>query len=111
MSPSESKNNGIWPELAPDDIGEVPSPAVTVVPARHNRPHEADEAYPAIAQLNDRWRVINCRDDLQWILQKFEGKRWRGNSYHRDRAVLIERIASRCGDVDASALEVVLALP
>lgn len=47
---------------------------------------ESDPNYGAvIAQLNDRWRVIVCRDGIQWILQKSKksgaGARWQGRSY------------------------------
>jgi hypothetical protein len=31
---------------------------------------ESDDSYPgAIAVLNSGWRVIECRHDIQWILQ------------------------------------------
>jgi hypothetical protein len=85
-------------------IGETSSAAVNAVPARVS---ERDDAYPAIAQLSAQWRVIRCRDDMQWILQKRQGGLWRGNSYHRDQDVLLERIVSRCGEVDAAALDVI----
>lgn len=49
---------------------------------------EEDDAYPhVVACLDDRWRVIACRNDIQWILQRRSLKagetRWRGERYHR----------------------------
>ena len=97
------------PDPYPRNV-EAPSAALIAVPARQSR-REKDEAYPYIAQLNARWRVISCRDDLQWILQRLDGDQWRGNSFHRDRDVLLQRIAERCGEVDAAALDLIRALP
>src|SRR5262245_31588284 len=84
-------------QVAPSpDYSETPSAALVAVPARRLG-LETDESYPAVARLNDRWRVINCRDDLQWILQKRNGDQWHSNSYHVTRTGLLERIVSRCG--------------
>ena len=55
-------------------------PVLAPVPVRQER----SDDYPCIAQLNDRWRVIRCADDMQWILQRRKGVLWFGNSYHRD---------------------------
>ena len=54
-------------------------PILAPVPARQER----SDDYPCIARLNDRWRVIRCADDVQWILQRRKGVLWFGNSYHR----------------------------
>ena len=89
---------------------EVPFAAVRTVSTRL-RPREKDDAYPIVARLNERWRVIRCADDIQWILQKHSGGEWRGNSFHRTREVLLQRIAERCGEVNAVALDLIRALP
>jgi hypothetical protein len=58
----------------------------------------ADDYHKVIAQLSDRWRVIECADGIQWILQhrgspeKPRRDDWRGRSYCRDREAL-----RRCG--------------
>jgi hypothetical protein len=52
---------------------------------------EEDDAYPCLVRVSDTRRVIICREGIQWILQSFNGKRWRNVSYHRDRDALIER--------------------
>ena len=52
-----------------------------------------------ILSLNDRWRIILCRQGLQWILQRREnlhGGAWRGFRYFRTRTALIEE----CGRLD-----------
>jgi hypothetical protein len=58
----------------------------------------ADDYHKVVAQLNARWRVIECADGVQWILQHrtaSESKptsHWKSRSYCRDREAL-----RRCG--------------
>jgi hypothetical protein len=47
-------------------------------------------------------RIVDCRDDIQWIVQRLTGGRWRNKSFHRTRASLIQRYGP---------LEMILALP
>jgi hypothetical protein len=52
---------------------------------------ERDDAYPCIVRSGDL-RVIECRDAIQWILQRCrKGGTWRDLGYFRNRDVLIER--------------------
>lgn len=87
-------------EQAYGEAPEAPSPAARPVPASRG-PEEADN-YPAVvARLNDRWRVIECRDRMQWILQMRKGQRdgqsvWRGRRFHRDREALVASISGLC---------------
>ena len=90
---------------------KVPFAAVDPILAPVRARQERSDDYPCIARLNDRWRVIHCADDVQWILQRRKGVLWFGNSFHRTREVLLQRIAERCGEVDAAALDLVRALP
>ena len=67
---------------------------------------ESDDNYEAvIAILTDRWRVIECRDRIQWILQyrasaeTYSTAHWVGRSYCRSRDALIRCCISRCGTV------------
>ena len=76
-----------------------------VLPESH--PH-----YPHI-QLGPRWRVIECRDGIQWILQgrnqaeTVAGSDWRGRSYCRTRAALIRCCEALCGPLpNLSQIEV-----
>jgi hypothetical protein len=51
---------------------------------------ESSDLYPCI-RLNPRWRVISCRDGVQWILQARDRAEtvarddWRGRSYCRPK--------------------------
>ena len=65
------------------------------------RPRLSEEAddYPYIVvQLDDRWRIIECRNDIQWILQKLVGGRWRGQRYCRTLAGLKSSLTALCVD-------------
>jgi len=46
---------------------------------------ERDDAYiGAIVQFAPRWRLVLCKDQMQWIIQKKESSRrgdWRGKQY------------------------------
>jgi hypothetical protein len=75
---------------------------------------ERDDGYKGVvAQLTTRWRVIVCRDGIQWILQRKEsshGGPWRGVSYNTNRDGLLRA----CGSLEAlpsSGLEALEALP
>lgn len=78
---------------------------------------ERDDAYPAVVvNLNDRWRVIACRQEPQWILQKCKaesghGRAWRGVRYFKTRKVLIEACARPCGEVDPAVQAILQELP
>jgi hypothetical protein len=75
---------------------------------------ERDDGYKGVvAQLAPRWRVIICKDGIQWIIQQKEsshGGPWRGVSYHTNRDGLLRA----CGSLEAAscgALEALAALP
>ena len=61
---------------------------------------ESDDNYhDVIAQLAPRWRVIVCKDYLQWIIQKRTAEPlhrgvWRSQSYVTSRNSLIRLCAS-----------------
>jgi hypothetical protein len=83
------------------------------MPVKRNPMNESYDDYPRIvARLNDRWRVIECRDRVQWILQKHTGEdRWTGRSYCRTsealrRCCLEERI-----EIDPAVLASLFELP
>ena len=52
---------------------------------------EADENYKGIIAREGGLRIVNCPDDLQWIVQCFKGGQWRNKSFHRSRQSLIRR--------------------
>ena len=58
-----------------------------------------DEYREVIVQLTPRWRVIVCKDYLQWIIQKRTAEPlhqgvWRGHSYVTSRSSLIRLSAN-----------------
>jgi hypothetical protein len=81
-----------------------------------HRLSEAHADYPAI-RLNARWRVIACRDGIQWIIQyrnraeTVARSDWRGRSYCRTRDTLIRCCDAYCGEIDPIAAAILAALP
>ena len=61
---------------------------------------ERDDGFSQVViELAPRWRVIVCKDHLQWIIQKRSAKLlhrglWRGHSYVTNRSSLIRLSAS-----------------
>ena len=78
---------------------------------------ETDDNYFAVlTPLAPRWRVILCRDGMQYILQRQFGKRlheavWRGETYHTTRRSLIRACAKRDLLSDATAQAAIGRLP
>ena len=68
-----------------------------------------------VCHLADRWRVVTCKDNWQWIIQRRKagdaGRNWRAVSYHRTQNALIRRCASLCGQMDPCAMAALAALP
>ena len=84
-------------------IPEAPAPSV-------------DDGATIVATLNDRWRVIICPDDIQWVLQRRAGERggrarWASDSYFRTREALIAFCHARAGAVTPAASETLVSLP
>lgn len=79
---------------------------------------ESDENYRAVVVvLNDRWRVIACRDGMQWILQyraSSETARrveWKGRSYCQTKKALLRDTRYHAGEVSPAAMTILEALP
>ncbi|RWM83779.1 MAG: hypothetical protein EOR81_02255 [Mesorhizobium sp.] len=45
-----------------------------------------------IVTLNDTTRIINCPNNIQWIVQTLSGRRWRSCSFWRRRDALITHL-------------------
>lgn len=78
---------------------------------------ERDDNYQSvIVRLDPRWRIIECRDAIQWIIQKRSSEPlnpgyWLGASYVTDRNKLIE-LSAALGLLSEPSLRAVLeALP
>lgn len=73
---------------------------------------QRDEDYSGvIAVLNDKWRVVRCRDGLNWIIQKASPSEWKSVKFHHNREHLIRRVRSLCGPVSDAAMAKLAALP
>jgi hypothetical protein len=79
---------------SPEEVIEAP---ITVYSCR-----ETDESYEGVIAREGDLRIVNCPDDLQWIVQRFSGGQWRNKSFHRTRRSLVQRYG---------ALEMFRALP
>jgi len=57
-------------------------------------------------------RVIDCKDQIQWIVQRLRGDQWHGLSFCRTREALIRDAKRRLGeDIPGVALKALLSLP
>ena len=84
--------------------------------ATPNHRETASDYSAVVTVLNTNWRVIRCRDDIQWILQRRDGSRagrgrWTGSSYHTDREALIAFCRTRAGRGAAAGMAILAALP
>lgn len=78
--------------------------------------HETANSYErVVARLCDDWRVIVCKDNIQWILQRRKKggaeRPWRAVSYCCTREALIRLCATSCGQIDPDAAAALAALP
>ena len=84
--------------------------------ADNRKPRESDDDYPSVAR-SGRWRVIRCRDDIQWILQRDRRKgcpgrdlaTWRGVAYVANDRFLASVISRPSLGVPDDTLSVLLA--
>jgi hypothetical protein len=53
-----------------------------------------------VIELGNGWRV--AYDPLQWMLQRYQGGRWRDRSFCCTRAGLLRCISEHCGEVDVT---------
>jgi hypothetical protein len=78
-------------------------------------PRPAHPSNRLVAQLNERWRVVD--DPLQWILQRKKGNPrkknsgWRDRSFCRTRDALLRCVREHCGEIDDNSLAKLKSLP
>ena len=75
-----------------------------------------DDFHGVVARLSATRRVIQCRDDLHWIIQNRVSQghataRWTGLSYCRTREALLRLCRTSSALVDPSALAALESLP
>jgi hypothetical protein len=82
---------------------EVLERAVPCLPAARNG--EESDSYPnVVARLGHDWRIIVCRDGIQWIVQRCAGTRhgrarWEARCYCRTREGLLRRCRGFLGEL------------
>ena len=82
-----------------------------------HRTGEESDSYPnVVARLGDDWRVIVCRDGIQWIVQRRAGKRhggarWEARSYCRSRNGLFRACRDFLGEYAHAAMAALTFLP
>lgn len=69
---------------------------------------KSDTYYRLVIQLNTTWRIILCKNGIQWILQKRKGSyngkpAWRGRSYCRSKAGLCRTVRKHVPKVSPEA--------
>jgi hypothetical protein len=78
--------------------------------------HETSDDYTGIvARLCPRHRVVNCKDAIQWVLQRRDAQRagrprWTGIGYFRTRDALIAVSRTVCERIDPNAMAILAAL-
>lgn len=82
-----------------------------------SRIETADDYSGFVTQLNPDCRVVECRDRVQWILQRRGSPKkprrddWRGRSYCRTSEALIRCAREYVGAIDDAAAAILAALP
>jgi hypothetical protein len=76
--------------------------APIAAPITVNSRRETDESYEGVISREGDLQSVNCPDDIQWIIQRFNRGQWRNKSFHRSRQSLINRYGQ---------LEIILSLP
>ena len=101
--PHEQRSDG----TLSDDL-ERGNAALTALQRSGLRLKESEDTYPHVVVQDGKHRIIECRDRIQWILQRREGeRRWTSISYCRWRVTLLRL----CKHWSEDALAVIRALP
>ena len=90
------------------------APTITRESARHHE--SADDYHGIVARLSASHRVITCKDQIQWILQRRDGERhgwarWASVGYFLTREALLRASRASCTRIDPAALAALAALP
>jgi hypothetical protein len=100
------------PENHPPRLLDSPSLTLSNATGLPGRPRrEENDAYPTVANLNARWRVIECKNSIQWILQRRCRGRWNGKYFCRTREALLRFARAGAGEIAGDALVILLRLP
>ena len=97
---------------------EMPNDTLNVSQTRtpHQHHETADTYVHVVARLSSSFRVIVCKDNLQWILQRRDAQRsgqprWRGVKYCTQRHALIRDSRALEPNIEPAALAILEGLP
>ncbi|MDF2234961.1 hypothetical protein P2H44_20570 [Albimonas sp. CAU 1670] len=112
-SGSSSRAAGL-PETISQASADVTNELVSNAHASHRE--TADDYSALLARLNEGFRVIACKDRLQWIIQRRDrwkagAPRWTGFRYHPTREALIAACRALSGPCDPAAMASLALLP
>lgn len=86
------------------DLGKpLKSPEAAMRPALGRSTQEkSDGYYKIIIRIDEKWRVIECKEGIQWIIQKRKGKfqvktAWKSESFCRSRKALRRWVRIKTG--------------
>jgi hypothetical protein len=113
-APASIQSNDSSPWMAIDSLNEEMCPLDA--PKAVNRNESSDSYGEVVAVLNRKWRVIRCRNGVQWILQSRDSATaakgvWRGRSYCRTKEALLRDCAAHAGELDPTAVGLLAELP
>jgi hypothetical protein len=97
--------------------GQLNFPDNEVATSTQVPPESAEDYGRIVIRLNPRWRIIESRDRLQWILQCRNRSEtvardvWRGRSYCRTSEALRRCSREYAGTIDVTAVTIMAALP
>jgi hypothetical protein len=93
--------------------GHLPAGKSSAPHFQRPRGGEESDDYRYVAVLNHGWRIITCKNSIQWVLQQRRGeqKRWRSRYFCRTRSGLIQCVREHAGQIDGDALATLLRLP
>lgn len=82
----------------------------------HSHRERDDDYWAVVVTFCEKWRVITCRDDLQWVIQRCDGarngrRRWTGVHYCLTKSALLRLCRTVCGQMDPSAEALLANLP
>jgi hypothetical protein len=113
-APASTQSSDSSPGVAIDSLNEEMRPLDA--PEAVNRNESSDSYGDVVAVLNRSWRVIRCRDGIQWILQSLDSATaakgvWRGRSYCRTKDALLRVCTAHASELDPTAAAVLASLP
>ena len=103
-----------------DIIAKPPTPKAFISGVAYDKAathrETSDNYHRVVLKFSSRWRVILCKDNIQWILQKCDAEpshdgNLRGKSYFACKESLIRVCGSRGLLLDPQARAVLDALP